>query len=82
MRPVPVGLAPSLAAFLTELRSAVTQIQQPGQPSKLFSCTQANLPAANLFPDCTVVVEDKNTQAVSTLVGSTWTWLRADGSAI
>lgn len=83
MRPVPTsGLDNDLVAFLTEVRSAVTQLQQPGQPTQEFATTQANLPPAENYKNCRVIVTDKNTLAISTLVSGSWTWLRADGSAI
>lgn len=82
MRPVPVGLQPELSAFLMEMRSAVTQLQNPGQPAQEFAVTSAQLPPAKSYPNCRVLVTDKNTLAISTLVGTAWTWRRADGSAL
>lgn len=82
MRPVPVGLEPGLAALLSELRSAVARLQVPQSPVSEFATLEADLPPAESYKNCRVLVTDKNTLAISTLVGSTWTWLRADGSAI
>lgn len=82
MRPVPVGIDPALAAFLAELRSAVSQLQTPAQPVQCFAVTQAGLPPAANYKNCEVLVTDKNTKAISTLVTGTWTWLRSNGSAI
>lgn len=82
MRPVPVGVDPKLAAFLAEVRSAITQMQNPGQPVQCFATVQGQLPPAAGYPNCEVLVTDKNTKAISTLVSGTWTWLRSDGTAI
>lgn len=83
MRPVPAGLQPpELAAFLAEVRSAISQIQTPGQPVKDFAAASTQLPPAESYPNCRVLVTDKNAIAISTLVGTAWTWLRADGGAL
>lgn len=82
MRPVPLGIDPKVAAFLTDIRSAVVQLQNPQQPMQCFAATQADLPPAANYQNCEVLVSDKNTKAISTLVGSRWEWLRSDGSAL
>lgn len=82
MRPVPVGIDAKVAAFLIEMRAAVLSLQSPGQPVQSFAVAQAQLPPAASYPNCQVLVTDKNALAVSTLVAGTWTWLRADGSAL
>jgi len=83
VRPVPAGLKPpELVAFLTEMRSAVTQLQTPQAPVGEFALLQADLPPAERYKNARVLVSDKNTLAISTLVGSSWTWRRADGSAL
>lgn len=65
---------------------ALTQLQNPGSPVQLpVIATAADLlaqaPAAD-FANCAIVVTDKNCIAVSMDVAGTWTWLRADGSAL
>jgi trimethylamine:corrinoid methyltransferase-like protein len=65
---------------------ALTQLQNPGAPVQFGVIdTAANLlaqaPAAN-YPNAAIVVTDKNCIAVSTNVAGTWTWLRADGTAL
>lgn len=83
MGPVPAGLADKdLATFLTDLRTAVMKLQQPGAPAQAYSTTSDKLPPAEGYKACVAALTDKKCIAVSTLVGSTWTWLRADGSAI
>lgn len=82
MRPVPLGLTPDLAAFLTEVKGAVEQLQAPGQPVQEFATVQAQLPPAANYKNCRVLVTDKNTIAISTLVSGVWTWLRSNGAAL
>lgn len=82
MRPVPVGLDPILTAFLKELRGAVADLQRPGQPQLAYAIASTSLPQAESWKTCVVELTDKNCLALSTNVAGTWTWLRADGSAI
>lgn len=82
MRPVPIGLEPGLQAFLAEIRTAVVKLQEPGKPTREFATVFGQLPPAADYPNCRVLVTDKNALAVSTLVAGSWTWLRADGSAL
>lgn len=73
-------------ACLQSLYDAIQELQNPGAPVQLPEIdTSANLllqaPAAS-YPNCAIMVTDKNCIAVSTNVAGTWTWLRADGSAL
>ena len=80
--PVPLGSPPEIAEFLTQLRDAVMGLQEPQQPVPVWSCAQADLPSAADYPNRTVLVSDIPTLAISRLSGSTWAWVRADGSAL
>lgn len=82
MRPVPNGLDPNLVAYLNEVSVAIGQLQNPAGPVQEFATVQAQLPPAASYKNCQVLVADKNTIAVSTLVSGSWTWLRSDGSAL
>lgn len=82
MRPLPQNLEPHLKAALDDMRSAILQLQQPGQPQGLFATTNANLPPGASYKNCRCILTDKNCIAISTEVAGTWEWLRADGSAI
>lgn len=64
------------------MRAAVVKLQQPGKPANLFAVAFAGLPPADLYKNCSCLVSDKNCIAASTFVGTSWTWLRADGSAL
>jgi hypothetical protein len=84
--PVGPGVPPALAAVLQSFSDAILALQSPAAPANLpVIDTASNLllkaPAAK-FPNCAIVVTDKNTVAISTSVAGTWTWLRADGSAL
>lgn len=52
MRPVPVGTDPTLAAFLAELRSAVSQLQVPNGygPAFLTASTDLSAVTAARYP--------------------------------
>lgn len=80
--PVPFGAPPEIAEFLTQLRQAVMDLQEPQEPVPVWECAQAELPAAADYPNRTVLVSDIPTLAISRLSGSTWAWVRADGSAL
>lgn len=80
--PVPVAAAGELAEFLTQMRQAVMDLQEPKEPVPLWSCLQAELPDAAAYPNCGVLVSDVPALAISRLSGTTWAWVRADGSAL
>lgn len=82
MRPVPNGLDPNLVAFLNEVSVAIGQLQNPGNPVQEFATVQAQLPPAASYKNCRVLVTDKNTIAISTLVSGSWAWLRSNGAAL
>lgn len=80
------GAPPTILACLKSLYDAVRDLQNPGQPQPLWAhptaaTLEATAPAAS-FPNCACVVTDISSIAASTLVAGTWTWLRADGSAL
>lgn len=84
--PPPFGLAPDLATVLQTYYDAIRELQQPGAPSVLWSHPTASTledtaPAAD-YPNTHCLVDDINSVACSTQVAGTWTWLRADGSAL
>lgn len=71
---------------LQSFYDAIQELQYPGAPVQLPEIdTAANLllraPAAD-YPNCAIVVTDANCIALSTNVAGTWTWLRADGTAL
>lgn len=85
--PPPVtGLAADLGAVLMGYYQALTELQQPSQPSPLWSHPEAatleDTAPADSYRDCACIVEDINSVAVSTLVGGVYVWTRADGSAL
>jgi hypothetical protein len=83
VRPSPIGGDPNQKALLDDIRNAVRQLQYPNAtPARFGVTTSAKLPPAASWPNCGIILSDKNCLAISTLVGSAWTWLRADGGAI
>jgi hypothetical protein len=85
---IPVGpdVPQAIQPLLQSHADAIAQLQQPGAPAPVFVIdTSANLllqaPAA-AYPNCIAQVTDKSCIAHSVLVGGTWTWLRADGTAL
>jgi hypothetical protein len=84
--PVGPGIPAGLAAILKSHEDALRSLMQPGSPVKLPHIdTKAHLlaqaPPAN-WPECGIVCDEINALCVSTQVAGTWTWLRADGSAL
>lgn len=76
---IPAALQP----FAKSVVDAITALQAPGAPVRLpYVLLQADLPDAASYPDSAILVREKLTVAISTLSGSTWSWLRADGSAL
>lgn len=76
---VPQPLAPLLRSIV----DAISALQGPGAPVRMPSVAlKASLPPAADWPLCSIICEEINSQVSSTLVGSTWTWLRANGSAL
>lgn len=86
IRPPGPGVPEALRSVLQDYFEAISQLQNPGAPVQLpVIATEADLlsqaPAAS-YPNTAIVVTDLNCIAVSTNVAGTWTWLRADGSAL
>jgi hypothetical protein len=79
IRPVPLGLAPELTATLTELRTAVLELQTPTSPGRVYRTTAAKLPRVKLtdWTGCVADVSDLNTLAKCD--GSNW--IRIDTGA-
>lgn len=72
-----------LKPLMLSIVDAITALQQPAQPVRLGRVlTAATLPSATTYAEHAILVRDKQCVAISTLVGSAWTWLRADGSAL
>lgn len=84
IRPVGPGIDSwaALSPLLNEMRDAVIELQNPTRPTALASVVNADLPPADSWRGCCVFVSDKDCIAISTDVAGTYTWLRADGSAI
>lgn len=82
LRPIGPDIPTWLSPTLQSLTDAVQELLNPTQPRKLLDIANADLPPAEDWPGCAVHVTDKNCIAVSTDVAGTYTWLRADGSAI
>jgi hypothetical protein len=62
---------------------AITDLQSPGKPVKLGSVRlKSDLPPADKWGLCSIICAEIQAVVVSTLSGSTWVWLRADGSAL
>lgn len=84
--PVGPGVDQRISGILQAFYDAITELQNPGSPVQLPEIdTATNLllkaPAVD-WPNAAIIVTDKNAIAVSTNVAGTWTWLRADGSAL
>ena len=82
VRPVDPTINFPLSAILKDLRNVAAEVQTPTQPVALASILFASLPPAADWPACMIHVSDKNCIAISTPVAGTYTWLRADGSAL
>lgn len=83
MRPIGPDIPPWLAPTLREMQDEIRELRNPTQPTQLFKvATEADLPPAADYADCGALVEGDNTGVISTNVAGTWTWRRADGSAI
>ena len=73
----------AVRAVLQTYFDALQQLQSPGAPSPLAEVSlEADLPPAADYPNTQIVVTEHNCIAVSTDVSGTWTWLRADGTAL
>lgn len=77
---------PQLAELLQSWFSALQELQQPTQPVPLWThpeaaTLEATAPAAD-YPGLVCRVEDIASIVHSADVAGTWTWLRADGSAL
>jgi hypothetical protein len=79
VRPVPQGLPLEVASLLTELRTAVLELQTPTSPGRVYRTTVAKLPRSSLtsFTGCVVDVSDLNTLAKCDGTN----WIRIDTGA-
>ena len=76
---IPAALQPTLKSII----DAIREMQEPGRPVRVpFVALASDLPPADKWPDHMIEVREKQCLAVSTLSGSTWVWLRSDGSAL
>ena len=83
MRPVGPDVPTNVAILIRELQRAVAELQNPTQPQQdAVVATSADLPPAAENPNKQIIVTASNALAISTNVAGTWTWLRADGSAL
>lgn len=82
MRPVDPTLGFPLVPTLQEMQDAIREQAVPTKPVQLASVAFASLPPAADWPACMIHVTDRNSIAISTPVAGTYTWLRADGSAL
>lgn len=84
--PVGPGLPPGTAAILKSHEDAIRELQRPVAPQPLPEIdTAANLlirAPASSYRNCQIIVTDKSCLAISVNVAGTWTWVRADGSAL
>lgn len=84
--PVGPGVPDAMKGILKSHEDAIRAGQNPGSPVKFPSIdTKGNLLAkapAESWQSCAIICAEINAVVVSTLVGATWTWLRADGSAL
>lgn len=82
---LPAGQA-DLQAFLTSVYETLQGLANPAAPVQLPEIeTAADLLAqapAESWPNSAIIVREHNCIAVSTNVAGTWTWRRADGSAL
>jgi hypothetical protein len=86
IRPPGPDIPAALRSVLQDYYEALSQLQNPGAPVQLpVIATEADLlaqaPAAS-YPNTAIVVTEHNCIAISTNVAGTWTWLRADGTAL
>lgn len=83
IQPPGPGVPEALRPILQGYYEALMLLQNPGAPTQQAEVAAAtDLPPAADYPNTTIIVTDKNTAAISTNVAGTWTWLRADGSAL
>ena len=84
MKPLGPGsvIGDELLTSLQEIAAAITELEAPTRPVQMPPVLFADLPTAANWPGCYVFVTDKDCIAISTDVAGTYTWLRADGSAI
>lgn len=84
MKPLGPGsvIGDELLTTLQEIAAAITELEAPTKPVQMPYVLNANLPSAGDWPGCYVFVTDKDCIAISTDVAGTYTWLRADGSAL
>lgn len=76
---VPSGLEPHVAAYLQELEDRVSRLEAPQEPSRLYACTTANMPAAADFIGRIL----RNTTLNILAVSDGANWIRQDtGAAI
>jgi hypothetical protein len=82
MRPISPTLGFPLAPTLQDMQDAIREQAVPTKPVQLATVLFVDLPPADSWQACIIHVSDKNSIAISTPVAGTYTWLRADGSAL
>lgn len=79
----PGSLEPDdLLQLLRELAAEIAELQSPTKPQTMAYVLNADLPPADDWRGCMIFVTDQDCIAISTDVAGTYTWRRADGSAI
>lgn len=80
------GIPPEMRDFCFQVALKLAELETPQAPTALWThdeaaTLEATAPAAE-HPGKVCRVEDINSIVHSTLVASTWTWRRADGTAL
>lgn len=75
--PIGPDVPGEIARLLTNFRDALVELQAPGEPSPLYTTTQADLPPADDWTDCVLRVSDLDVLAHSNGTD----WIRADTGA-
>jgi hypothetical protein len=81
--PIGPGVPDTVAPALSSHEAAIRELAQPSKPTAFVSVDlKANLPDASDWQNCAAICAEINSLVVSTPSGGSWTWLRADGSAL
>lgn len=69
--------------ILMSMQDAISALQTPGAPQRMAQFKlKTNLPPAASYKECVAICDEINSVVVSTSVAGTYTWLRANGSAL
>jgi hypothetical protein len=78
LRPIGPDVPPQLRALLSELREAITELQEPTQPQPVYACATTDMPPAASFASRVLWNTTLNILAVSDGTD----WRRQDTGAI